>query len=833
VKVITVSNLSDGINVKNDPSVISDGAVVDCVGFELTTEGTLEVAKGLAPNDISSLLPAGGVECFQKCYIGSTLYVMATTEAGLYANGVLVDGFFTGRFKAVSFINNIFLTNREYSKRFDGTTCYQWGITAPTTVPSITAGTYLSKDVDTFEDTAIWTANQVSCVVSADAAIYKEETQSANFAVASSTRGYSYRPLTLDLTKFTGGTVSTNKDYFRFWLYVDNLLNLEEFTVFLDVGNGSFTTDYFSYSVVSPGANQGVQTLGLGKTSDVISEETTTVPAGTTLTRSVWGQTGHGSSLGDPATYGWIEEPYVTETDTTVVTKTITKTLIDPIIGDQILSFWRRSSLFQLKSATWIEVKIPKYKFIQTGDSSKGWDDIVNVKIEVASTSLGAVNVKVDGMKIVGGSDLVGDYWFMYTWGRQDASGNVLHETGPSRNLTTKQFNMIGPVNFDRHPFSYAARPLSSDAQVTCGVFYVLGGSLGEFWELTTISDNTTISGTIYNVGDGFVQRRLTSTYTEPAPVGIDLILHRNKIWMVGDPVYPRLLRSSDILMDGTFAPEAWPTRNAYEMEENPGALLNIKVVGKQLVVKGEFGEWMVKINDPVDYLQITVDRVSDKGLIGQDAVIAFENSNVYPSNGGFVESNGGAASYVLPEIEPLIDHNMSEAKGVNAGLVSYFSYHSSLYGDRTAKVDLYRGKPRFNNLNNLKLEWLTYDSKSGNTYCVESGNVYILDSGYINSASLGGELYAFIKSKKYQPGGDVSWSRIAFKHNTGGNYFRLLVYIDDILITSMPFMSTTLTKGDFRFGPRSGSALQFVITGDYDVYGKVYLPIRIYHGGE
>lgn len=828
MEVITINSLNDGINVKSDPTALSEGSVVDCVGFELSKEGTLETAQGLAANDIADKLPSGSVQCFQKCYIGSTLYVMATTSSGLYANGTLVSSIFTGRFKAVSFINNIFLTNGTYSKRFDGTTCYQWGITAPTTSPTITSGAYLTKDIETFETLATWIANQVSCVVSADAAIYKEGTQSANFAVAASTRGYSYRPIVVDGALFSSGAASTTKDYFRCWVYVDNLLNLEELSVFLDVGDGTFVNDYFSYTIVSPGANQGIQALGVGKTSDVISEETTQVPAGTVLTRQVFTPAGSGvGSWGDT----WTTEQYVTENATTIINRTTTKTLVDPIIGDQILSFWRRSSLFQLKSATWQEVKIPKERFVQTGDNSKDWSDIVSVKIEVATTSLGTVNVKMDGMKIVGGSDLVGDYWFMYTWGRQDSSDNLLHESGPSRNTTTKQFNIVGPVNFDRHPLTYASRPLSSDPQVTCGIFYGIGGSLGDFWELFTVNDNTTATDTIYNIGDSFVKRLLTSTYTEPAPLGTDLILRRNKIWLIGDPSYPRLLRSSDILLDGTIAPEAWPTRNAYELEENPGALLNLNIINKQLVVKGEFGEWLIKINDPVDYLQVTADRISDRGLLGQDAVIAFETSNVYPSSGGFVESNGASASYILPEIQPLIDDNMINAIGVNAGLVTYFSYNNASLGPRTAKMDLFRGKPRFSNLNNLQLEWLFHDQKAKTTYCVESGNVYILDSGYTNAASLGLELYAYIKSKVYQPSGFVSWNRIQFDHNTGGNWFRLLVYIDDVLVVTHPFISTTRTKGNFQIGPFSGYGLQFVITGNYRTIAKIHFPIRIQHG--
>jgi hypothetical protein len=932
LNIITINNLGDGINVKNDPSAISDGSVVDCVGFELSKEGVLETCQGLADNDISSKLPGSGVQCFHKCYIGSTLYVLATTIDGLYSNGSLVLSGFTGRFKTVSFLNNIFLTNGVLSKRFDGTTCYNWGITVPTTVPTIATGSLLTKTIDAFDTSAVWATNQVNCTISrsltgsdlvtngtftgsgagwtfdavdwtynanamdkdADGVgtlaqtlaitaglrylitltvtactvgsftttlggatstttvssngtyylsikttttgnliftpsddarftidtisvyqvVNKEGAGAINISTAANTTGYSYKPIVVDGTTFSTGDTCTTKDYVSFWLLVDNLLALKSLTFFLDTGDGSFDTDYFSFAISSPGDPTAVQAIGTGRTSSIIPEE------------------GILSTLSDKGINLETFDLFQTESASADVFKVSDNNQIDPFVKNQILSYWKKSTLFHLKSGVWSNIKIPKEKFIQSGDSSKSWSDIVSVKIEVATNKTLAINVKLDDLQFKGGSDLVGDYWFLYTWGREDANRNLIHESGPSRNSSTKQFNIIGPITFDRHPLVYSARPRSADPQVNCGVFYAIGGSLGDFWELFTVHNNSTITDTISAIGDSFVNRKLTSTYNEPAPVGTDIILRRNKIWMVGLVGYPRLFRSSDILLDGTLAPEAWPTRNAYEPENNTGALLRFDIVNKQLVVKGEVGEWSININDPTDFLQISADKVSDKGLIGQDAVISFESSSVYPSNGGFVESNGASASYVMPEVQPLISDGMEDAVGVNAGLVTYFSYYSTLVGNRTAKVDLFRGKPRFSNINDLKLEWLVHDDRTKQVYCIENGSVYILDSGYTNASIPGGELLAFVKSKVYQPGGNVSWNRVQFDHNTGGSWFRLLVYVDEVLKSVHPFRSTSRTKGNFQIGPRSGYGFQFVIVGDYRTLGKIHLPIRIYHGG-
>lgn len=836
---IVITNLNDGINVKNDPSAISEGGVVDCVGFDLTKEGVLETAKGLAANDISTKLPSGNIQWMQKVYIGTTEYVLATTSSGLCANGTLIDTAFTGRFKAISFVNNIYLVNGTLARRFNGTTCYQWGITAPTTMPTITAGSYLTKSIDTFEDLTTWIANQVGCAVSAEAVIKKEGTQSAHFNVAAGVLGYSYVTFTpdIDATKFSGGQDSTEKDYIRFWLYVDNLVNLSEISLFFDVGDGTFTSDYFSYTVASPGAGQGIQTLGFGKTADTIAEETTSSSSLTSYSESV--VLGSGGYIGDAAgqpVYGPAPTQttvYTTENYNTLITKNITRTVIDPMLADQVFSFWRRSSLFQLKSATYQEVKIPKSLFIQRGNTSLDWSTICALKIEITASPEGAVNVYFDGMKSAGGSDLVGDYWFMYTWGRTDGSGNIIHESPPSRNNTTKQINITEPINFDRHPLVYTNRPLSSDNQVGCGVLYAIGGSLVNFWALVEIMDNTTATATLYNIGDNYANRILVSKHNEPAPAGTDIVLLYNKIWMVGDSAYSTLLRSSDILLDGTIASEGWPTRNAYELDNNHGALSNIKVLNKSLSIKGLYGDWSVRINDPTDFLQVVAEKVSDNGLLGQDAVVVFPTSHVYPSNGGFVETSGAQANYILPEIEPLIDANISSAIGVNAGLVSYFTYNNATYGNRTAKVDLYRGKPRFSNLNNILFTCLTFDKISKTTYGIVDGAVYIADSGYTNEATPNKELLAYIKSKAYRPGNDVAWYRVGFSHNTGGTWYRLEIYVDDVLKGSYPFMSASRTEGDFRFGPFSGHDFQFVITSNYKAFGKIYFPIGVYHSGE
>lgn len=941
MKAITINNLNDGINVKNDPSAISEGGVVDVVGFDLSKEGVLEVAQGLLGHNFGDLVPTGDKQWLQVVYLGTTKYVLVTTTTGLYANGVLIDADFTGRFKAVSFLNNIFLVNGISAKRFNGTTCYQWGITAPTTTPNIAAGSYLETTIDDLEDLTSWIANQVSCTVSrpvtgadlvtngtftgsaagwtVDAVAWTYNANavdkdadgvgtvhqtlahtigkkylvtftitgwtigsvtpslggvdgvavSANgtyyqiitpttagdltftpssvarftldtvsvyeslskevgtsiglgFAVVASTVGYSYVANVLDLAEFTTGETSSDKDYIRFWLRVDDVSALEALTIFFDAGDGTFVTDFFSYTIKG---TESSQTHALGSSAEILAEESTAPPSAEPIT-SAYVRDQFGNFIREGG------ERSVEHFITTLSKRQVTSH-IDGALADQTLAFWRRGDQFRLKDATWIPMKIPKSLFLQTGDEALDWANVVAMKVEVATNSTGAINVYIDGLKMVGGSDLMGDYWFLYSWGRSDGGSIIAHESSPSRNNSTKQLNVIGPVSFDRHPLVYSGRPLSSDPQVNCGVIYALGGGLVDFWALAEIFNNIVATNTLYDIGESTVQRKLVYKNSEPAPSGLDIVMLYNKIWMVGDPDYPTLLRSSDILEDGALSPESWPSRNGYELDGNSGELYNIRVLNQSLSIKGKFGDWVVVINDPTDYLQVSSRRISDKGLVGKDALVELPSSHIYPTNGGFVESNGQQASFILPEIEPLIDNLMESAIGVNAGLVSYFTYKSAMVGERTAKVDLYRGTPRFSNLNNLFFDCLFYDKVSGVTYGVYNKEIYIIDSGYHNNAIAGGELYALLKSKVYRPGGCVAWTRIGFYHDTGGAWFRCEIYVDGALKNSFPFMSTSRTRGDFRFGPHSGYDFQFIITGNYKAFAKVYFPIGVYHSGE
>lgn len=571
--IIKITSMNRGINYQQDPSAIPDGFVAECIGFDMVPESRLDTAGGIAiDSDLTAYLPpTGDIQWVEFFYIGTTRYVFATTSAGLYINGTLKDASFTGRFKGVAFVSNIYVCNGSYAKRFDGTDVYQWGIDYPTSVPTIEPGS----------------------------------------------------------------------------------------------GTGSLT----------------------------------------------------------------------------------------------------------------------------------------------------------------------GDYYFLYTYVRTDISGNIIHESSPTRVDGVVQ--AIGPVTFAGESVAFSNRPLSSDPQVSGANLYAVGGNLADYWLIYTWPDNTTVSGDVSDIGEDTASSIMQCLYNYPAPAGQDVALFWNKIFMVGCASETEVLRTSDILADGTLAPEGWPLRNAYELDGNNGALLNIDLLGQKLSVKGEFGEWQVDTTDPTDYLQTRARQVSPHGLASQDAIVRMPDAHIYPSKRGFVQTNGNSAQFIIPEATPIIDAYISQSTGITAGLVSYFTYNTVVYGYRTAKIDLFSGQLRFTNINDLFFSQLFYDAKLGRVYCIYDGDVGVLDSGTKNEFSENLELTAYLKSKTFQLSRPVVWSWISFQHNTNGIYYVLKVYVDNTLHGTFNFNSTTRTLDYFRFGPISGTAFYFTIEADYTLQGIIYMPIRIGHSGE
>ena len=196
----------------------------------------------------------------------------------------------------------------------------------------------------------------------------------------------------------------------------------------------------------------------------------------------------------------------------------------------------------------------------------------------------------------------------------------------------------------------------------------------------------------------------------------------------------------------------------------------------------------------------------------------------------GFVESNGQTTSMIFPELTDIVSAGMSEAQGISVGPFSYFTYYSDSYGERTAKIDLLEGRPRFMNLNN-KLFGQLFETTIEKVYGILDGGLYLLDSGTENASNPAMRLDCYLKSRTYRMDNHVAWHWISFAHLTGNLWYILKVYVDEVMVWAEPFKSIGKKQQYFRFGPVGGYELYFTIEGSYNMTGVIYFPIRISYG--
>ena len=793
---IDIRTLHDGLNLKDDPADphLTEGATVECLGFDLTVGGKLQTAGGnSADHDLIDLLPTGAIQCSQIIYMAGVQYVLATTIDGLYSNAILIDATFTGKFKALTFGSNIYLTNGTYSKRFDGTTCYKWGIVPPVVGPTLSVGANVVKTIDTMEVTTDWIANAVGCTVTDEVAIVKYGSHSCKIAMAATGEGSTYRDLVLDLTKLSDGSESPDDDLIRFWFYVSDLTMLSFIRLLFDLDNGDFNKNFFSYEwSFFGGAIQSIRSV-IGTTTEVIPEDAT-APVSQTVNIS---------------------------------NANIEDLLQIRTFNGQNIELYQLIDLTKVESGAWVKLQVPKAYFLRTGDDDLDWSNVVTVGLEVGS--VGAVNIYVDQIELAGGGKLLGIYYFMYGWARVDSDGNVIHYSGPAR-AADGTLHIQGPATIERQPLVYTTRTASTDPQVNACVVYIIGGNLTEWYVLDVIQDNLTTAG-IITKGEEDCYRKMISLRNDPAPAGMDMVLHRNAVWMVGFNDTKNAVRRSDVSVDGDILLEAWPARNAYiPSSSSSNKLTSIDVVNRQVLVRGIDGEYALDITNPSDFGSVIQDEVVGKGCLSDYGILRMNNSVVYPAAGAFVESLGSSRNIILPEAATVITASgMKNAVSVFNNLDGYYSFIDDTGQNRTAKVDLFSGKFRIAYQNNLKYDWLFLDSLTGIYYGIVSGSVVRINYGYSN---IGEQLDIRLTSKSFNMSSRLVWKRMVFYHMTSGQWLHINAYVDRLQIAHKVFKSDIRSECRFDFGPVSGEQFQFTIWGQYTKLAEIYLPMRIYVDG-
>lgn len=621
----------------------------------------------------------------------------------------------------------------------------------------------------------------------------------------------SYVDAALDLSVLSDGTASGDNHLIQCWIYIVGMKNLEYIRFSFDLAGDNFKTDYYTCTIPFAGAKSGHYAPGRGSLAHILNA-TSDMPPGQSNVPPL--------STKRQFSYGLFAPADVTQPDAVSQKKQI-----------HTINYYNTTPTTYIEDSTWAKFSVPKSYFVRNGNGNYDWSDVKSRKIEVGTTGDGAATIYFDGWKLAGGSDLFGDYWFAYGWGRGDETSSIRAYSAPAKNADGSLI-YSGPFHIECNPVQYGARTVSSDPQVNRCIFYILGGNLQDWWVYGVVNNNLTATGT-FKYGEDDCSQKMLFLNNNPAPAGTSMVYWQGRCYMVGLSDTPDMVAMSEISTEGDFMLEAWPYANRQIVGFQGGRLLSIDLFNNQLVIRGDKGEWVCGLQDPTDLTTWYQTQVSDKPLLGQDAIVKMADAHIYPSPAGFVLSASGTNKIILPQSSPMITPaGMADARAVVIGLFGYFSFVYPGLGPVTAKFDFLTGAPRIALLNRYQYDCLATDVQAFSVYGVRDGHVYLLETSYDPGDS---EFPLAVKSYGVMPGTQQGWDSVTFEADTSNRWLMARAYVDGKEVDRMPFRCDGREEVRFDFGPKVGYVFQVGIYGsiglplsDVAEPVKIYLPFRV-----
>jgi hypothetical protein len=247
---------ADATNGPKNCLLRADNLVLDDLGILSLRKGSAVLHGPLADLDVHSLY---------STVMTGTRYRMAGAGANVYANGVSLATVFAGAGDIIfgSAKGQILMARSTTKKRYDGTTVRNWGLAAPTTVPTIAP---LASDYKAFGefdvaggDYANWhvtlgTGDHVAgSGGGADTAL--EITTDAAGAAE-----FHKHFATVNFTVYDAAQTGSDDDLFQVLVYITDPFVLNYLSVWVGVAAGGCTPDCFRYTwdfIVNPKPQQG------------------------------------------------------------------------------------------------------------------------------------------------------------------------------------------------------------------------------------------------------------------------------------------------------------------------------------------------------------------------------------------------------------------------------------------------------------------------------------------------------------------------------------------------------------------------------------------------
>ena len=153
-------------------------------------------------------------------YKNDTLHQIHSTTSGLYDNGSLLTASIDGAFHAQEYASMLYIADGTYMKRYDGTTLFNWGVSAPD-APTVAASVKTDIVIEDFEEAqaryvryGYW-GTAITRTMETGSSLVYEGTQSMKVSIPAGSGGkyrYKYSKAASDLNLRDFGGVAGGDD---------------------------------------------------------------------------------------------------------------------------------------------------------------------------------------------------------------------------------------------------------------------------------------------------------------------------------------------------------------------------------------------------------------------------------------------------------------------------------------------------------------------------------------------------------------------------------------------------------------------------------------------
>lgn len=229
--------LAGSANLNAPGDLLPEGDQQDLKNFAYDSAGNIRSRRG------HSLISSIGDPIHSQIKALGNRYQGAADA--LYKAGVSAATGFDGEPLGLSSYQRwLWVMNRGKQGKYDGSNFRDWAITAPVDEPTGAPGAELATDIATFESgSETWTVDP-SGNDSFDSTSFVEGTESLFILAPQDGTWTATANITADLS-MVGGADMSDADKFRIYIYANRGRRIDEVTVLIDVGDGSFTTDFY------------------------------------------------------------------------------------------------------------------------------------------------------------------------------------------------------------------------------------------------------------------------------------------------------------------------------------------------------------------------------------------------------------------------------------------------------------------------------------------------------------------------------------------------------------------------------------------------------------